>query len=499
MIPTFTAMSGWIVTLVLVALLIYKIAKRRWDVLNFNTIFLVGYIQFFSFSIVLFAVLSETAYFENYNPTPQAWNFLALVMPIFIIAYFIAYRWSARWVWPQKLIPPMDLPVTYSGMIMILSIVIGGVLFTTLLGFASFGEFFIIMVRPALAAFAVGLAVALVIKQPANILFWGVFAGTFLVGAVISTTFQTGRRDVLGIFLAVIWMTYWGWLRYRPMARQFLILGAGGAIAIIFLFAYTNMRGSIGVQNATIEVRQQQLQDLVTGKVNPFALEQVIPVIHQDTGVYSAYIMEEYPATYPLIPFNGLYFFVTNPIPRILFEDKPVALGIQLQKHLGANGNLGVGIIGHGWAEGMMIGVLAYAVFFGILYRALDNSLRNYAGNPYFLAAMGSALGQMLALPRGEVSLFLVLWFYGTVSIAFILYLSKFFLGAFLGATAEIPFGPNDPKNAAALGEPEPELVYDDESGLPEDLTYGDESFVNAHSTFTPGAPQAAPQPLPHA
>ncbi|CAN5803154.1 hypothetical protein BH11PLA1_BH11PLA1_13850 [soil metagenome] len=447
LVPIFTALVGWGITFAIVGLFLWMFLRRKWDLVNFNTIFLVGFMQFYSIAIIFFSVADTAKYFENYTPPPGVWDMMSGLMLMFIPLYLVGYRAAAKWEWPQRLLPKFDAPVSYSGVLLVIGVMASGVLVTTGLGFASYGEFFAIMVRPAMASFAVGLAVVLVIKQPGNILFWGMFAVLFVMALLVGMTFQSGRRDALGAFLAALWVAYWGWLRYRPVSRQLGLVSVLSFVALVFLFTYTNIRGLSAPEGAGLEMRAGQLQDIASGKINPFASENVVAVLYQDACIYTCYAVEEYPRTHPLIPFQGLGFFVTNPLPRIFWEDKPVAMGIQMQKHLNAGGNLGIGIIGHGWIELEYLGVVMYALFFGMLYRVMDEALKRRAGNPYFIAAMGTGLGHMLALPRGEVSLFLLMWCYGFGTLVVMMFFIKLMLGSFMGAAGFFTFGIDDPKN----------------------------------------------------
>lgn len=482
MVPTFTGLMGTGLTLLICAILIYKVGTRKWDLLNFNTIFLLGFMQFYTFAIFAFWALAGDEGLANYVPTDAAWDFMSAMMVPFLLAYFVAYRLGKNLTWLQKIIPAVEAPVSYSGLIVVIGVLAVGILLTTLAGFSNLLEFFVVMVRPAFCGFAVGLAVVLVCRQPANLLFWAVLAAIFVFGVVISTTFQSGRRDALGIFLSAIWMAYWSWLRYRPIKKQLAMVGVGGTLALLFLFAYSNMRGALTPQESTIEARASQLTDIVQGKVNPLESKNTKAVLFQDACQYTCYVMEEYPRTHPLVPLNGLVFFIVNPVPRVIYDDKPVAMGIQVQKHLNAGGNLGIGIMGHGWAEGLFIGMIAYAVFFGALYRVMDDSLKQRSHNPYFIAAMGTGLGHMLALPRGEVALFGVLWFYGFLSIVFIMWVVKATLGNFMAAAGFFDWGSDQygqPEGAQGTGESSHEGFDEVGDGTyAEDQTYGDESFV---------------------
>jgi hypothetical protein len=105
---------------------------------------------------------------------------------------------------------------------------------------------------------------------------------------------------------------------------------------------------------------------------------------------------------------------------------------------MGTPANLGVGILGHGWSEGGILGVIGYAAFFGFFAAAFDNLIRQRMWNPFFLAAIGSSLGNVYALARGETSLFLLQVINGFVGVIIVLYLLKLFFNPVMLASAPL-------------------------------------------------------------
>jgi hypothetical protein len=101
-----------------------------------------------------------------------------------------------------------------------------------------------------------------------------------------------------------------------------------------------------------------------------------------------------------------------------MWPSKPEGMAVVVERQMRAQANLGIGIIGHGWAEGGWLGVLGYAAFFGFLAGAVDGLIKQRAWNPYFISAIGSCLGQLVAIPRGETSLFFLLVIAGFIGAA---------------------------------------------------------------------------------
>lgn len=457
MTPLFTGMIGWLTTFCLIGLVIYKCFLRRdWPLLSYHTFFIIGFMQFYSVPMGLYWLLDIPPTIGRYTPTLDEWNACAALVPIFIIIYLLCYSFGRRRQTWTKYIPGAGIPTTQSGVFITIGVTLVTVVALAVLGgLGSLVEVFLVMIRPAMCAFAAALTIMLVIRQPGNPLYWGIFLATFAFGLVISTTFGIGRRDAVSMFLAIAWMGYWAHLRYRSGGRQLAVLTGLLVVAGFFILSYSAIRSKDYTREGTgIATRAQQLGQIATGGGGGggslLDAQSLSMIFVQDTPLNTSYIMHSFPRDHALFPFNGIAYFVTNPIPRALWEGKPLGIGTEMQKILGTGGNLGVGIIGHGWIEFMFPGVVLYAAVFGLLYAVLDNSMIQRANNPYFIAAMGASLGQIIAVPRGEVSLFMVLWFYGLIGILFMLYCTRLAFDAVMKASLPLQFGTEDPANMAA-------------------------------------------------
>jgi hypothetical protein len=118
--------------------------------------------------------------------------------------------------------------------------------------------------------------------------------------------------------------------------------------------------------------------------------------------------------------------------------------------------NLGVGIIGHGWSELSAFGVLYYALFFGLLVGGVDRAIAQRAWNPFFLSVMGSGMGNVVALTRGDTPLFMIQITGGIVFSALILYILKAAAPVWASFPSLVPAGmlaPAPPPEEDAYGE----------------------------------------------
>ena len=220
-----------------------------------------------------------------------------------------------------------------------------------------------------------------------------------------------GRRPVLGVALAFGWALYWGLWRAMPIGMLLRRLTIWGSVALIGLIAYTASRSSaaqfekrgIGeMMRAIIEVRPSDIGEGVAAIFSG-----------QNAGPLSMWCIETYPSAYPWDPFHQVKYLLTIPIPRQYFPAKPDALGKIIvdhgyirQKGAGNQYSVGSGIIGHAAYDFPWIALPLYAVGLAWMIRMVDEKARTSLHLPATLIALGTTLGQVLAIARGETALF---------------------------------------------------------------------------------------------
>jgi hypothetical protein len=134
----------------------------------------------------------------------------------------------------------------------------------------------------------------------------------------------------------------------------------------------------------------------------------------QNAGPLSMWAIETYGEGYPYDPLHQVKYLVSIPIPRVIWPGKPEPLGKLIVEHgyirLKGSGNVynvGPGIIGHAAHDFPWIALPLYAIGIGFLMRSMDEKTKWSPHVPVALLPMGVALGQVLALPRGESALFI--------------------------------------------------------------------------------------------
>lgn len=408
--------SAALTTIVLVAVVVSGAVQRRTDLLSFRNIFLLGFCFFYGLATIFIAFLDQSGFI--YQPQGSGYLPLAIMTPGFAALFMLADGWGQKWSGIQKLVPKVAVPPTTP------SLMIGIVLclLVAVAGLTTGGDYFsatVSQVRPALASCAAGLATYFLVSKKYNPVAWGVFLFVFALSLLLCVTGSIDRRYSLSVFIVVAWVWYYTDLRYKSLAFTLGKMAIIGAVIAFFIVIYSGIRGG-AAEDRTIEKRIEQFRE---ASQNPTSVKKgaLDSVLYQDAPINTLYIIENYPDIQPLDPFNGLLFFATNPIPRFLWEDKPIGLGSALRDQFGIAANLGPGIIGHGWSEGMWIGVAGYALVFGLLCGVLDRATRENATNPFFLSVFGGSMGNFVGLARGETSLFMVLLVSGAVACLIVL------------------------------------------------------------------------------
>lgn len=413
-----------LVMIAVYGVVINNLRTGKFEFLSWRNIFLLGFAQFYGIGTYL--TITDNFGSDIYIPGENGRLKLFFAMPLFVIFFLIFMNYGAKWGKSlRRVIPAAELPITDAGIIITLCSLLGAAIFAATVPMGSYLTVLISQFRGGLSGAAAGLATYYLISRRFNPLAWGIFVGTFGMCFLIGMVGESGRRGILGVFMSVGWMWWYFSLKEKSVPAKIVRLAAIGALTFTMVAFYASFRGVGGSSmkaggGYTLALRVQQMQEFMK---NPTLQTGAIKnMLGSDAPTDTMFIMENYPETYAYDPFNGLKYFLVNPIPRFLWPNKPIGMGVVVQKQLNTPANLGIGILGHGWSEGGWLGIVGYAVFFGLLIGALDRLIRERSWNPYFLAIIGSNLGNVFALARGETSLFLVLVVSGIIGVYGVIY-----------------------------------------------------------------------------
>lgn len=448
------------------AIVLMNILRRRWDALSWRNLFLLGFAEFIALSSfwVSRGVITPGVPVDGRGMTMLAWANLLF------FALFLPATWRGRrGRFIPRLLPRLSLPVTTPGIIATIVVLLAvSLVATTVIG-AGYAAALMHFFRSAPPAAAVALATYYLVSRRFNPTAWALFLSTILIASLVAMVGTVSRRPLLGVFLAIPWMWYWGIWRYRSPSVNVVRLSAALSLVILVLIAYAPFR-FMGVQRfgagATIERRAQQFLELTRDPWRRVTDEIIANYLYNDASVLALYVVEHYPSSYPYTPLHTAAWMLANPVPRAWWPDKPKALGILIKERLGTEANLSAGIVAHGWAEGGLLGVAAFAVFFGLVAGWFDRALADRADNPYFIAMIGGTLGNVLGLARGDVALFFLEILVGMAVVALIMWGINLVFGPVVRAFPPLfPSLWHQADSDAGNPEPDPWSNPDDDAG----------------------------------
>ncbi len=384
---------------------------RKTDLLSSRNVFYVGLInfQFFPISLSLYA----DTYMRKLIPAnPGAAGMIFVGMSwTFLLLFNIVYHrgWGARtlagMVRSKFPIPSPNALLVIAVVFLILGAFNRVVVMTTPL-INTLGAIFSIGFLSA----AAGCAIWAWLPRMWNPLY-AIPAGMITLGSMlVSMHLSFGRRDLLSVVLACVWAGYWGYLRDKGNFAVFTRLGSIGSVGVVLLALLSATRGEAG------EIRSlgKILSDMNSAEVSS-GIQHMATV--QDSGPITLYLIDTRPKDFSYDPLHSLIYLVTQPIPREIWKDKPNALGQDIVYQAGVRGlargfSYGPGIFGHIANDNPYIALPIYAILFAIALGFLDRVCRLNPTNPFVMIPLGAGLGELMAIPRGEMGLFVFRCFF---------------------------------------------------------------------------------------
>ncbi len=386
-----------------------------------GTVGLMSTRNFFALGFLMFQPVSATwsLITEDYgtdvyvtDPSKSGFVF-AIMCTIFLVIFHWAYMggWGAKRIAP-RLNPTFPVPTT-SSMIAVAAILIllaaicrYALAYIPLIGII--GNNFSVGLMPAAAAVIVWAWMPQLLNPVVTFL-----SAPLLLFTLFMSVYQTfGRRDLVSVLAACLWAAFHGYWKYKGssfMIKRLAILGTAGVVAVA---AYTGVR-----EKTTTETSATELISKIGDSDLWYGLFSMAS--GQVAGGISMHIIETRPEVFPFDPFHSAIYFITNPIPRAVWAGKPEALGFVMVKQLGIKRkaeefNLGPGLMGHIWNDNPFISMVPYAIFLGLMLRAFDEIVKVHGFNPFLVVPCGVMIGDIIALGRGELGLFLTRIAFGT-------------------------------------------------------------------------------------
>ncbi|MBL0921390.1 MAG: hypothetical protein IBJ10_04590 [Phycisphaerales bacterium] len=464
--PTLLAIYLSLLSLSILVLMIVQFVRRQVELLSIRNFFLLGLIVFQLTSAIPPIVTQTNNRYSLQNWTSAGFQF-SVMASIFLALFFLFYRWGpgakqlARLVPTTRVVPPEPL-LFFLAIALTVAAFVGrvGVEIPNNTVSALFGK-----VALAFAAMACGMAGWIWAPRLFNPIIAIFAAGIVVVnlGLVLSETF--GRRPLVAIGAALLWgmyYSYWRNLKFTQVAPRLALIAIP---PVVLLAAFTSVRES--QQRLALGQRVSQLTN--TSNLDEGFLDLLSG---QNCAPTSMWLIDNYPERFEYRHLMTIKYFFMLPIPRAIWHEKPEPLSTEIASKARIQGvrqdelKIGPGVVGHAAAEGGWYALVIYGVVAGLFIRFFDELVRLKPWNPYIVLPIGSAMGQVVGLPRGDAAVF------GANYVAAVLgaYLSILVIAKVLGA--------------AGLGRVEDEVIghAPAEDGYSEDGADADEYADAAHA-----------------
>lgn len=390
----------------LIGVVIADASKQSPDLLSMRNLFIAGLIVFqFTSGVIAFLLPDETNPYAISDRMIPAVKY-TIILLLFTAGFLFVYRSGIVANRVVGLINKRPVYATWPKLLVLsLAFFVVGVLCRLLYSHVPYFGTFLFMFGAAFLSLATGLAAwawAPRIWNPIPLLVTSIVV---LGGMAVLFTDSFGRRDMLGIVIAFVWGAYYSSWRYSSFKKVVLRFAVFGVVGIIFLGAYTSTRYSFGVQIVSLGDRVKALAsaDMKKGVADLFS--------GQNAATYSMYFLSTRPEYHEYDTLHSMRLLITLPIPRSMWLGKPDALALTSVQEINDAGkpkgwNIGPGLVGHIANDNPFLALPLYTLALAIFFRVCDGLLQKFSHDPFVVLSMGVALGQVIAIPRGELGNF---------------------------------------------------------------------------------------------
>ncbi|MCP3902660.1 MAG: hypothetical protein GY715_03410 [Planctomycetes bacterium] len=237
-----------------------------------------------------------------------------------------------------------------------------------------------------------------------------------------------GRRGLVAIACALLWGMYYSSWRHLALSALMHRLALLSIVPILFIAMFSSVRESGKTRSAL-----GHLREIASGARLADGLSRLAH--GQDCGAISMWLIETHPEDFEYRHLMTIKWFFIYAVPRSMWESKPVPISVDWKKManvttVGKDHNVGPGIIGSAAAEGGLYALLIYGIVGGLFIRFFDATVAHRWSSPLIILTMGCALGQMLAMPRGETASFAAVAVITITGVLLLVFLTTRFLEA---------------------------------------------------------------------
>lgn len=394
-----------IVALVVGWVAITQSRRGQTDLFCVRNFFLLGFVVF---QLTSATITFWTGYYDALVCTDYATTglFYTIVCLTWLSLFMLFYKHNAPAKWlATKLRSRHGESGPMSMLVLALSFLVAAIFCRLVLTQIPVVGVLALVVTTGLAGAAAGMASWAWAPRPFNPLV-AVFAGAIIFGALGIVLYQAfGRRDALSVVIACVWGAhhgYWKHIGIRAAMKQLVPLGLAG---LVFMGGLSAGRSEKDYHLGFVE----SITRVGSGNVGEGILAMASG---QAAAACSMWIVETRPHSFPYDTLHTFRYFIGHPVPRIIWPEKPMALGWEMTAQGNVRGrskgfNFGPGLVGHIWNDNPWISLIPYAFGLAFLLRFMDRLVDLSPTNPFIIVPLGCALGDIVGLPRGETGLFL--------------------------------------------------------------------------------------------
>ena len=401
---TLTAMYLGFLSVAVALYIMVRYLSGKDELLSMRNFFLAGFI-IFQLTSGIDPMLNEyNGRYSLSNWDSTSLTYCAMVT-VFLVLFLVCYQMGlgagkfARLVPVTRAMPGPALMVLIA---VALTFAAGG---TRLLGSLGLIGTLAGKLGPALSAIAAGLVAWVWAKRLLNPIVAAIAIAVILANLGVQIGGSFGRRSIVAIGACALWGMYYSHWRTLPRLSVLTRLGVMAIPPLLFLAAFTSVRSA--QERPTLD---QQIKALMAESNVRHGLKDLAS--GQGTVPVSLWLIENYPERFEYRWFMGLKYFFYYPVPRAIWTEKPYPLSTRIASDADLEGvsqdilKIGPGVVGHAAAEGGWPAVFVYGAAFAFFIRFFDQIVARKIDNAFVVLPIGSATGQIVGLPRGEISAF---------------------------------------------------------------------------------------------
>ncbi|MGM3308946.1 O-antigen polymerase [Anabaena sp. WFMT] len=183
---------------------------------------------------------------------------------------------------------------------------------------------------------------------------WQIFLVMFVFVFTLFYGFSGGTRNVLAAYIATFMAAYFLTLQ-SPTLIKLLIPTAIMGYAMVFATRHMLGFREMGIINylATAAYASEKVQDTLSVDYNLWSI---------------GLLVDAFPNKHDFLGLELLFVFLTKPIPRVLWPDKPEGLSTSIEQVVGADGwTVSATYIGESYMMGGIFAVILVSICLGIL------------------------------------------------------------------------------------------------------------------------------------